>query len=127
MPTTIDRVRAWLADSPLLSDGDFAHFAAQANADPDEGADWLPAYKVSLGVLMTAFGEVMATAGELATAAEAVAPGRTAVCRRVLRQAELLARLSLRPCGIGPDESPGRAAAVDAKIDADWPLPEARR
>lgn len=128
-PLTVDRVRDVLADSPLLSDGDFVSLTNSANADPGEGADWLPYYKLSLAVLMQAFGEVMATAGYLAESAEAVAPGRTAAARRVLRQAEQMARLSLRPCGIGPDTTPERAAEVDAATERLWagPVREAGR
>ncbi len=102
---TEERVRAVLRNSPLLSAEDYQHLTAQANMDADEGADWLPYYKIALGVLMMAFGSLEA----VATGPHNFDPKSR---REVVADALALAKLSNLPCGIGPDESPEQMAAV---------------
>lgn len=101
---TVERVRAVLADCTLFNDDDFRALTASANADPEEGAEWLPYYKLALAVLMQAFRTLDKLAG--------FSP-KSPIELRVLSMGRELAKLSNRPCGIGPDESPERAAEVD--------------
>lgn len=118
-PITEARVREVLQNTPLLEPADFAHLTEQANADAGEGLDWLPYYKIALGVLMHAFGRLHAAADQHTT------PGTVAHRRRlaVIAEAELLARLSCRPCGIGPVAGDSHADRVDEVLDRDWPVP----
>lgn len=120
---TEDRIRAVLGDSPLVTPGFVADVLATANADSEEGADWLPYYKLSLGILAQAFGmlEEVAAEGLRAAYARGFAPdsatARWAESReRILGEAKSLFLLHLRPTGIGPDELPELAAKVDALI-----------
>lgn len=120
---TPERIRAVLGESPLVTPEFVADMVATANADGDEGAEWLPYYKLSLGILAQAFGmmDVVAVEGLRAAYARGFdadsATARWAEKReKLLGDARDLFRLHLRPTGIGPDESPERAAAVDALI-----------
>lgn len=116
---TPERVRAVLGDSPLITPGMVVDLTASANADSEEGVEWLPYHKLALSVLSQAFGvmEAVALHGiKLAAASSDVAANRFAAHREQFDYARWLFRLHLRPCGIGPDESPERAAQVDALI-----------
>ena len=47
----LDRLRELFGDSPhLLNDADLAALLVSANADPHEGAEWLPYYKVASSI-----------------------------------------------------------------------------
>lgn len=115
-----ERVRAVLGDSPLIDAEFVADMVKSANSDAKEGAEWLPYYKVALGVLARAFGELETVAlfGIRAAATDDdLSVGRFAVIREQLDHARWLFKVHLRPIGIGPDESPERAAQVDASIE----------
>lgn len=116
-PITPDRVRAVLRGSPLLEPEDYADLAEQANADPEEGADWLPYYKLALGVLMRAFGMLDAVCGELIDVTDGNIPARRMVRIKVARsRAEMVAALSLRPCGIGPTDDPAAVERTERRV-----------
>lgn len=110
---TFERVCEVIADSSLFSVNDLHDLTDSTNADSDEGAEWLPYYKLSLAMLMQAFGEAETVAESLARQGSRE--------QAVLARATRKAKASCRPCGIGPDLSPERAAEVDAELSADWP------
>jgi hypothetical protein len=107
------RVREVLGHSPLLTAEDYAGLTATANSDPEEGPEWLPYYKLHAALLMQAFGAIAGAAD-----AQGAAGLRF---REIVCKAKAIARLSLRLCAIGPDETSERAAEVDALIEQQWP------
>lgn len=123
---TLDRVRQLFGDSPdLLTDDDLKELTDSANADADEGAEWLPYYKLSLSLLMRAFGELNAVAlNGILGRTPGVVPGKV---YEVHGRSCDLARLSLRPCGAGPDASAEKAAEVERMIDETWGKPMRRQ
>lgn len=116
-PVTPDRVRAVLGGCPLLEPEDWAELTSQANADPDEGADWLPYYRLALGVLMQAFGRLDAVCQELIDVTEGNIPAQRMTRIKVARaRAEMVAALSLRPCGIGPTDDPAAVERTERRV-----------
>ena len=96
---------------------------ASANADSGEGSDWLPYYKLALGVLSYAFGVIEMTAEKAMSGSASNPMVSTDDFAKICEQrnhAKYLFKVHLRVCGIGPDESKERAAKVDEMIeDAD--------
>lgn len=123
----MDRVRGIIQDSPDLNADDLAGLLDMANADPEEGPDWLPYYKLAVGLDSHALG---CLDGAVLAAIKAMEgdPTKAKIVRAItnLRDAaQRLMRLSSRSCGIGPDRTPERAAQVDrlsAELYGD-PLP----
>ena len=116
----LERLCELFGDSPHLIDAvGLGDLLVSANADPHEGAEWLPYYKAALGVLMQAFGMLEATCQTAIDMASA-APVPTAKWQRLLHTRDKsldLARLHLRPCGVGPDRTAAKAAESEALID----------
>lgn len=101
---TPDQIRTVLGDPPTLDAEDYVLLTCSANADPDEGAEWLPYYKVACGLLIQAFG--------MAEAAAVLANDRG---QRIMALARGRVVLSQRAAGIGPQEpTPELLAKVDA-------------
>jgi hypothetical protein len=96
-------VRAAIGDHAALDDEDYELLAASANADPHEGAEWLPYYKIALGLLMQGFGVLDATVE--------FAPATAAVARRNLACARALMELSNHVAATGPALAPAEAPA----------------
>ena len=103
------RVREVLGNTDDFTDEEYAALTASANADPEEGAEWLPYYKLSCAILMQAY------AGA-ALIAQTISPRFSETRKNV----EALAKLSLRPAGIGPDTTPERAKEVDDLTEKTW-------
>lgn len=101
---TEDRIRDLMFPTNLLDDEDYRLLVNSANADADEGAEWLPYYKVACALLMQAFG--------MAEAAAVLTNDRG---QRILAKARGLVLLSQRAAGIGPQEpTPELVAKVDS-------------
>lgn len=111
---TPDQVRAACQNCPLIDAELFALLVRGANADPDEGPEWLPYYKLASSLLMYAF-------GNMARAALTPQQFEESHRQQVMRDALVLAKLSNRICGLGPNDSPEAAARVDA-INATFDL-----
>jgi len=81
--------------------------------------DWLPYYKLALAVLVQAYGALSAVAADIFPYAAAPMPRRNG-WRRSIDAADALTRLHLRPCGVGPDRSPEKAAEAEDVIRRTW-------
>jgi hypothetical protein len=105
---TEERIRELLLNSFIIGrepDG-FANLLKSANADPEEGAEWLPYYKLALALLMQAFGTACAVAQD-AISTPNPTPAKTYSQKRMMRLiAYRLAELSNHVCGIGPGPAP---------------------
>lgn len=118
-----ERVRAVVGPHPWLDPEAVADLVRSANSDPHEGAEWLPYYKLTCAVLMRSFGGMAAVAEEaigLLSRADDPRGVKAARLFRTVLLAERLAELSVRPCGIGPDRTPERAAEVDRYLRLTW-------
>ncbi len=121
---TEERVRELLGDSWLIDceDTGFPELVAQANADPNEGAEWLPYYKIALSLLMQGFGVAMGIAhAGLTDPSTHKVDARLDVLRRV---AIGLAKLSNLACAVGPNEATPELLAKVNALNLGLDLPE---
>lgn len=88
----------------LYTSEDAERFLCSANADPHEGADWLPYYKLALAMNAHTIGLL---ASALRRAARLVPLTRGAGFERIILAARQEFAASMVPCGIGPQTDPG--------------------
>lgn len=120
-----ERVCEVLGPSTWLSVEEFEGILATANADPDEGIEWLPWYKLSLGLLMNACGALTAAVDEAIKAIEPNDPELARKMRDLRFESLKTLILSLRASGTGPSTDPEHIAKTEASIDTKWrPLME---
>ena len=108
----IDVARLVELCGPYLTDQDDIPAAVmQANADANEASDWLPYYKLALGLLAQATG-LLCGAVDSVLSDQRLTPARLARLAAIAADAERLYRAHLIPCGVGPDRDPERLAEV---------------
>ena len=110
-------VRAVLGPGYKGDRKDVAQLVASANADPREGVEWLPYYKLALAVLAEAAGQIQGLAEVISRDMPPDhLPGRVVV-EEALRWFDGMFRVHLRVCGLGPDHgNPKRVAKVEKMV-----------
>ena len=95
---------------------DIEQWLRTANCDADEGAIWLPYYKLSIALLASACGSLHAAAEEL----ELATPNP--VLRALIDRGVNLMLAAMRINGIGPKPSAASVASVDDQLKdlTDW-------
>lgn len=101
-----ERLRAVLFNSDLIDadDDGFPGLLRAANADPDEGPEWLPYYKIALALLIQALGAAEAIAySAIKDPNPAKNKDRLLLLKKV---AHAIGELSNHVCAVGPGEAP---------------------
>ena len=113
---TEEKLREVIGD---WSEIDYFAVLETANADPHEGAEWLPYYKAAMAILAEECGGMAAILSKMLVAYGDNPAGKT--IRKTLERMQVFWLAHLKLCGIGPQTDPAKVAEANEYAAANMP------